>query len=199
MRDGWFMTGDMATRNEAGSLRLVGRKSTDLIKSGGYRIGAGEIEGALLEHPAVAEVAVTAKPDEDLGERIVAWVVLEPGRSAEPDELSAHVANLLTRHKRPREVHFVDALPRNAMGKVMKRELAGIALRTAGRSETPNGTPPKPSDPRVASGIPPGGKRLWRACSSELSARANPVDIGRRPHLSLARPGRCIPREGKPP
>ena len=78
MRDGWFMTGDMATRDPAGSLRLVGRKSTDLIKSGGYRIGAGEIEGALLEHPAVAEVAVTAKPDEDLGERIVAWVVLEP-------------------------------------------------------------------------------------------------------------------------
>jgi malonyl-CoA/methylmalonyl-CoA synthetase len=123
MRDGWFMTGDMATRNEAGSLKLVGRKSTDMIKSGGYRIGAGEIEGALLEHPAVAEVAVTAKPDEDLGERIVAWVVLEDGRSAEPDELSNHVANLLTKHKRPREVHFLDELPRNAMGKVMKREL----------------------------------------------------------------------------
>jgi malonyl-CoA/methylmalonyl-CoA synthetase len=123
MRDGWFMTGDMATRDSAGSLRLVGRKSTDLIKSGGYRIGAGEIEGALLEHPAVAEVAVTAKPDEDLGERIVAWVVLESGQTAEPDELSDHVATLLTKHKRPREVHFVDDLPRNAMGKVMKRAL----------------------------------------------------------------------------
>jgi malonyl-CoA/methylmalonyl-CoA synthetase len=123
MRDGWFLTGDMATRNEAGSIKLVGRKSTDMIKSGGYRIGAGEIEGALLEHPAVAEVAVTAKPDEDLGERIVAWVVLEDGQTAEPDELTDHVANLLTRHKRPREVHFVDELPRNAMGKVMKRQL----------------------------------------------------------------------------
>ncbi|MGN6869402.1 MAG: AMP-binding protein [Solirubrobacteraceae bacterium] len=123
MRDGWFMTGDMATRDECGSLKLVGRKSTDMIKSGGYRIGAGEIEGALLEHPAVAEVAVTAKPDEDLGERIVAWVVLEDGQAAQPDDLSNHVANLLTKHKRPREVHFVDALPRNAMGKVMKREL----------------------------------------------------------------------------
>jgi malonyl-CoA/methylmalonyl-CoA synthetase len=123
MRDGWFMTGDMATRNEAGSLKLVGRKSTDMIKSGGYRIGAGEIEGALLEHPAVAEVAVTAKPDVDLGERIVAWVVLEDGRAATEDQLSEHVANLLTRHKRPREVHFVDALPRNAMGKVTKRLL----------------------------------------------------------------------------
>jgi malonyl-CoA/methylmalonyl-CoA synthetase len=123
MRDGWFMTGDLATRNDAGSLKLVGRKSTDLIKSGGYRIGAGEIEGALLEHPAVAEVAVTAAPDEDLGERIVAWVVVEPGRNATPDELSDHVATLLTKHKRPREVHFLDELPRNAMGKVMKRSL----------------------------------------------------------------------------
>jgi malonyl-CoA/methylmalonyl-CoA synthetase len=123
MRDGWFMTGDMATRNAAGSIKLVGRKSTDLIKSGGYRIGAGEIEGALLEHPAVAEAAVTAKPDEDLGERIVAWVVPEPGHHTTADELSDHVASLLTRHKRPREVHFLDELPRNAMGKVMKREL----------------------------------------------------------------------------
>ena len=71
----------------------------------------------------MAEVAVTAKPDEDLGERIVAWVVLEPDASAEPDELSDHVASLLTKHKRPREVHFLDELPRNDMGKVMKRSL----------------------------------------------------------------------------
>ncbi len=123
MRDGWFMTGDMATRDESGTLKLVGRKSTDLIKSGGYRIGAGEIEGALLEHPAVAEVAVTAKPDDDLGERIVAWVVPEPGHDATAEELTEHVANALTKHKRPREVHFIDELPRNAMGKVMKRDL----------------------------------------------------------------------------
>ena len=123
MGGGWFMTGDLATRNEKGSLKLVGRKSTDLIKSGGYRIGAGEIEGALLEHPAVAEVAVTGRPDEDLGERIVAWVVAEPGHNASADELAEHVATLLTKHKRPREVYFLDELPRNAMGKVMKREL----------------------------------------------------------------------------
>ena len=123
MRDGWFMTGDMATRNTQGSLKLVGRKSTDLIKSGGYRIGAGEIEGALLEHPAVAEAAVTARPDEDLGERIVAWVVTEPGATVTDDDLTNHVASLLTKHKRPREIHFLDELPRNAMGKVVKREL----------------------------------------------------------------------------
>jgi malonyl-CoA/methylmalonyl-CoA synthetase len=123
MRDGWFMTGDLATRDQQGSLKLVGRKSTDLIKSGGYRIGAGEIEGALLEHPAVAEAAVTGRPDDDLGERIVAWVVPEPGHDPTADELTDHVASLLTKHKRPREVHFLHELPRNAMGKVMKREL----------------------------------------------------------------------------
>jgi malonyl-CoA/methylmalonyl-CoA synthetase len=123
MRDGWFMTGDLATRDASGSVKLVGRKSTDLIKSGGYRIGAGEIEGALLEHPAVAEAAVTARPDEDLGERIVAWVVTEPGRTTTSQELEDHVADLLSKHKRPREVHFLDELPRNAMGKVMKRDL----------------------------------------------------------------------------
>jgi malonyl-CoA/methylmalonyl-CoA synthetase len=125
IRDGWFFTGDMATRNAAGSLRLVGRKSTDLIKSGGYRIGAGEIEGALLEHPAVAEAAVAGAPDEDLGERIVAWVVVEEGHTVSAAELADHVANLLTRHKRPRQVHFVPSLPRNAMGKVVKKELPG--------------------------------------------------------------------------
>ena len=128
MRDGWFMTGDLATRDESGSIKHVGRKTTDLIKSGGYRIGAGEIEGALLEHPAVAEVAVAGAPDPDLGERVVAWVVVEEGRTATADELADHVSNLLTRHKRPREVHFVEALPRNAMGKVMKRELWEITV-----------------------------------------------------------------------
>ena len=73
--DGWFRTGDMAVRDPDGYVRIVGRKATDLIKSGGYKIGAGEIENALLEHPGVREAAVTGEPDADLGERIVAWVV----------------------------------------------------------------------------------------------------------------------------
>ena len=123
MRDGWFLTGDLATRSADGYLRIVGRRATDLIKSGGYKIGAGEIEGALLEHPAVSEVAVTGEPDEDLGERIVAWVVPAAGASASPDELARHVAALLAPHKRPRAVRFLDALPRNELGKVRKRDL----------------------------------------------------------------------------
>jgi malonyl-CoA/methylmalonyl-CoA synthetase len=119
----WFKTGDMGTRAVDGYYRIVGRRATDLIKTGGYRIGAGEIEGALLEHPAVAEVAVAGRPDEDLGERIVAWVVLHPSTSASAEDLTRHVATLLSAHKRPRDVHFVDDLPRNDMGKVVKSRL----------------------------------------------------------------------------
>ncbi|HYQ62142.1 AMP-binding protein, partial [Actinophytocola sp.] len=122
MRDGWFRTGDMAVREPDGYVRIVGRRATDLIKSGGYKIGAGEIENALLEHPAVAEVAVTGEPDDDLGERIVAWVV-PAGERPPPDELADHVARLLAPHKRPRVVRFLTSLPRNDMGKVLKRAL----------------------------------------------------------------------------
>jgi malonyl-CoA/methylmalonyl-CoA synthetase len=122
MHDGWFRTGDMATRAPDGYIRIVGRRATDIIKSGGFKIGAGEIENALLEHPGVAEVAVAGRPDDDLGERIVAWVVpAEPAPSA--DDLIDHVAKLLTPHKRPRLVHFVESLPRNELGKVTKRAL----------------------------------------------------------------------------
>ncbi|GGU50705.1 acyl-CoA synthetase [Lentzea flava] len=120
--DGWFRTGDVGTRDQDGYYRIVGRKATDIIKSGGYKIGAGEIENALLEHPAVAEVAVTGEPDDDLGERIVAWVV-PSGAAPDERELVDHVARLLTPHKRPRLVRFVESLPRNDMGKVVKRAL----------------------------------------------------------------------------
>ena len=124
MRGGWFATGDVATRAADGYIRIVGRRATDLIKSGGYKIGAGEIENALVEHPAVAEVAVTGEPDADLGEKIVAWVVVEAGAARPTErELADHVARLLTPHKRPRAVRYLDALPRNALGKVTKATL----------------------------------------------------------------------------
>lgn len=123
MRDGWFHTGDLATTTADGTYRIVGRRATDLIKSAGYKIGAGEIEAALLEHPAVAEVAVAGIPDDDLGERIGAWIVLDAGATATPDELRGHVGSLLASHKRPHSFSFVDVLPRNALGKVMKKTL----------------------------------------------------------------------------
>ena len=117
--DGWYRTGDVAVIDDGGMHRIVGRESVDLIKSGGYRVGAGEIETALLGHPGVAEVAVVGVPDDDLGQRIVAFVVGQ----ASPEALIDYVAQQLSIHKRPREVRMVESLPRNAMGKVMKKEL----------------------------------------------------------------------------
>lgn len=121
--DGWFRTGDVGSLDDAGVLRLVGRSSTDLIKTGGYRVGAGEIEAAMLEHPEVVEVAVLGIPDDDLGERIAAWVVIAPGSDLTDDALVQHVADLLAPHKRPRVITRVDELPRNALGKVQKKRL----------------------------------------------------------------------------
>jgi malonyl-CoA/methylmalonyl-CoA synthetase len=122
--DGWFRTGDMAVREADGYVRIVGRKATDLIKSGGYKIGAGEIENVLLEHPGVSEAAVTGEPDADLGERIVAWIVpADPQSPPGTQELADHVARRLAPHKRPRVVRHLEALPRNDMGKIMKRAL----------------------------------------------------------------------------
>lgn len=122
--DGWFVTGDLAVIDASGCHRIVGRESVDLIKSGGYRIGAGEIEASLLARPEVAEVAVVGLPDPDLGQRIVAYVVSEPDSAGvDAATLIDHVAHDLSLHKRPREVRFVASLPRNAMGKVNKRQL----------------------------------------------------------------------------
>jgi hypothetical protein len=88
-------------RARDGSIRIVGRRGTDLINSGGYRIGAGEVESALLEHESVAEAAVLGEPDPDLGEKIVAWVALREGAIATEEELIDHVARGLAPHKRP--------------------------------------------------------------------------------------------------
>ena len=123
--EGWFYTGDLATRAESGAIRILGRRSTDLIKTGGYRVGAGEIEACLLEHPGVREAAVVGVADDDLGQRIAAYVVLRNGEAKDPEQLAAFVAERLSPHKRPRDVHFLEALPRNAMGKVEKKRLSG--------------------------------------------------------------------------
>jgi malonyl-CoA/methylmalonyl-CoA synthetase len=125
--DSWFYTGDVASRDPDGQLRIVGRRSTDIIKCGGFKVGAGEVEAALLEHPAVSAAAVIGQPDPDLGERIVAFVVAR--FPVEVSELERHVAALLSPHKRPREVHFLDELPRNAMGKVQKVALKSSPAR----------------------------------------------------------------------
>ena len=126
--DGWFPTGDAALVDDHDRHRIIGRAKDDLIKSGGYRIGAGEIESVLLAHPDVAEVAVVGEPDADLGQRIVAYVVGDSESGASREAVPAGtlidwVAGELSAHKRPREIRFVTELPRNAMGKVQKSRL----------------------------------------------------------------------------
>jgi malonyl-CoA/methylmalonyl-CoA synthetase len=124
--EGWFYTGDLATMAADGYVRIVGRRATDLIKTGGFKVGAGEVEAALLEHEAVGECAVVGVADEDLGERIVAYVVPRAGAAPPTAQaLADYVAGQLAPHKRPRAVEFVEALPRNAMGKVLKGSLRG--------------------------------------------------------------------------
>jgi fatty acid CoA ligase FadD36 len=113
----WFKTGDAAVIDDGGFHRIVGRQSIDIIKTGGFKVGAGEVEAALLTHPGVSEAAVIGVSDADLGQRIVAYVVC---RDVDDATLIDHVAALLSVHKRPREVRVVDTLPRNAMGKVQK-------------------------------------------------------------------------------
>ena len=110
MRDGWFFTGDLATRAPDGYWRIVGRRATDLIKTGGYKVGAGEVEVALLEHPGVLEAAVTGEPDADLGERIVAWVVAD-GR---PAPGGARADRPRGRRARAAQAPARDPLPRRA-------------------------------------------------------------------------------------
>ncbi len=121
--DGWFYTGDLATRAADGFIRILGRRSTDLIKTGGYRVGAGEIEACLLNHPGVSEAAVIGAPDSDLGQRIVAFVVLRSGARVLTTSLDDFVRERLSRHKCPREIRIIGQLPRNAMGKVQKKQL----------------------------------------------------------------------------
>jgi acyl-CoA synthetase (AMP-forming)/AMP-acid ligase II len=119
---GWFHTGDIGVRDEDGYLFIVDRLK-DMIVSGGENIAGSEVERVLYEHAAVLEAAVVGRPDSRWGEVPVAFVVLRSGQSVGPDELIAHCGERLARFKVPKDVTFLDALPRNPSGKVLKREL----------------------------------------------------------------------------
>ncbi|NVB43380.1 AMP-binding protein [Pseudenhygromyxa sp. WMMC2535] len=130
-RDGrlWFKTGDVATVDDEGVFRIVGRASVDIIKSGGFKISAREIEEVLATHPTVREVAVIGVADPKWGERIVACLVPEPSAAAELEPaalleaLVAHHRDHLADYKKPRALLIVDELPRNALGKLQKHKL----------------------------------------------------------------------------
>jgi malonyl-CoA/methylmalonyl-CoA synthetase len=118
---GRFRTGDVGVRDERGYVKLLGRASSDIIKSGGYKLSALEIEELLREHPAIAEVAVIGVPDETWGERVCACAVLrEP---LELESLRAFCKERMATYKVPRELRVLSELPRNPMGKVMKKHL----------------------------------------------------------------------------
>ena len=121
--EGRFRTGDTGTRDADGVVRLLGRTSIDIIKSGGYKLSALEIEAVLLEHPAVAEVAVIGVPDPTWGECVTAWVVARGSTPPTLAELQAFARERLAPYKLPRALELCPALPRNAMGKVQKQRL----------------------------------------------------------------------------
>ncbi len=121
----WFRTGDLGLRDEEGFFRFMGRKD-DVISSAGYRIGPGEIEDCLLEHPAVRQSAVIGVPDALRGERVKAFIVLEAGfekSDALAEEIRLDVRNRLAAHEYPREIEFIDSLPMTTTGKIRRIDL----------------------------------------------------------------------------
>jgi acyl-CoA synthetase (AMP-forming)/AMP-acid ligase II len=123
---GWFHTGDIGVVDEDGYLFIVDRLK-DMIVSGGENIAGSEVERVLYEHDAVLEAAVVGRPDERWGEVPVAFVVLRTGQPATAEELVAHCSSRLAKYKVPKDVTFLEALPRNPSGKVLKRELRPVA------------------------------------------------------------------------
>ncbi|MFA1551586.1 AMP-binding protein [Actinomadura chokoriensis] len=122
MRDGLMSLGDVGHLDEDGRLYVHGRDD-DMIVSGGENVFPGAIEEVLQKLPQVSEVAVVGVPDEDFGQRAAAYIVLREGETLDADAVRAHVRDHLARYAVPRDVHFLDALPRNATGKVLRRSL----------------------------------------------------------------------------
>ena len=128
-RDGWFITGDTAVV-ENGIYRILGRTNIDILKTGGHKVSALEIEEALRQHPAVAECGVVGIPDAEWGERVAAALVLKDGNVLDLQSLRTWARELLAVHKLPSRLLVLEALPRNAMGKVMKPALAALFQTT---------------------------------------------------------------------
>ena len=120
--DGWLHTGDIARMDPDGYIWIVDRKK-ELIKYSGFQVPPAELEGLLLEHHGVADCAVIAKPDEQSGEIPKAFVVRAEGSSVDGEELIAFVAERVATFKQVREVEFIDAIPKNPSGKILRRVL----------------------------------------------------------------------------
>ncbi|TAK80642.1 MAG: long-chain fatty acid--CoA ligase [Betaproteobacteria bacterium] len=121
-RGGWFHTGDVARMDAGGYLYIVDRKK-DMVVTGGYNVYSKELEHVLVQHPGIADAAVVGVPDELYGEAVAAFVQLRPGARLSPEGVIEHCRARLAAYKKPRHVVFVDSLPRNSLGKVLKSEL----------------------------------------------------------------------------
>jgi O-succinylbenzoic acid--CoA ligase len=122
LRDGWLHTGDIGCIDADGGLRPLDRRD-DLIVSGGENVYPAEVEAVLMDHPSVDDAGVAGIPDVDLGARVVAWIVAAPGTAPDVDSLQRHCRSRLAGFKQPREFRYVEALPRNAAGKLQRNRL----------------------------------------------------------------------------
>ncbi len=156
-RDGWLVTGDLGKLDADGYLYIVGR-SKDVIIRGGNNVHAADVEHVLVQHDAVKEVAVVGAPHTVLGEDVVAFVVLHPDATATPDDLRAFGLDHLADYKVPRQFLFVDELPRNPTGKVVKDELRA----------------------RVADALPPDGTSATSGRCGSGDGRMNSAGIAKR-------------------
>ncbi len=124
-RDGWFLTGDIATVDEEGYFTIVDRKK-DMIISGGFNIYPREVDEALFAHPKILEACAIGIPDNHFGERVKAYVVLKPGQTATEQEIIDYCKERMANYKTPKIVEFIDQLPKSEIGKILRKGLVGM-------------------------------------------------------------------------
>jgi long-chain acyl-CoA synthetase len=128
LRDGWLYTGDIGFLDEDGHLTLVDRKK-DMIVAGGYNIYPKEIDEVLFGHPKILEACAVGVPDEYRGETVKAFIVVRPGETLTAEEIIEYCKERLALYKVPRKIAFLDALPKSAVGKILRRELRALEAK----------------------------------------------------------------------
>ena len=128
LRDGWLYSGDIGFLDEDGHLTIIDRKK-DMIVAGGYNIYPKEIDEALYDHPKIIEACAVGIPDEYRGETVKAFVVVKPGQNLTEEEVIAYCRERLSAYKVPKQIEFLESLPKSAVGKILRRELRALAVK----------------------------------------------------------------------